>query len=557
MDGGPHARGASAGRGAAPERLAPGDVAAARKGAGGATEGTQGRGVGGEGKAGAGGGGGFGGRAAGGAGATYRCGAYDPFEARVRLRAGHTAVVTVRVDWRFPVLMKAQGFGRGWFNYGGLNGPVELVALHATELSQLRVLTRLERGGRMARVELRVRLANHGPARRLRVTGELAGAGRRIPVRFPARTLGRGGTRTVRTVVTVRRPALWAPGHPKRYDLRLAASGGGALRTRVGLRELGWRGGRLELNGRPLLLHGAGLPLDARGHGDALTAADEARIVSELRAAGANATRAQRPLDDAFLERLDAAGILVWQEVGPWDGAADWTARTPALRGAARRRVAETVAREQSHPSVVAWSLANEAGGAGHPGGQAGWIDAMARELHGRDPGRPVAVDVWGRHLPRAPSLMYAHLDAIGFTDYLGWYESPGARGAALDRLIAARVTGLHAVFPGKVLVATEFGAAGNALNPPDALGGYRSQAELISSHVTAYRRLVPPLSGMLVWNLRDYAVHPAFAGGSIADTGLGVRLSPGLNEKGLFDGAGRAKPALAATRRAFAALPR
>jgi hypothetical protein len=181
----------------------------------------------------------------------------------------------------------------------------------------------------------------------------------------------------------------------------------------------------------------------------------------------------------------------------------------------------------------------------------------MARQLHRRDPTRPVGVDVWGRHLPRAPSLMYEHLDAVGFTDYLGWYESPGARGAALEQLIAARVSGLRAIFPGKVLVATEFGAAGNGLNPADALGGYRSQAELIASHVAAYRRLIPPLSGMLVWNLRDYAVHPAFAGGSIADAGLGVRLSPGLNEKGLFDGAGRPKPALAATRDAFAALPR
>ena len=61
-----------------------------------------------------------------------------------------------------------------------------------------------------------------------------------------------------------------------------------------------------------------------------------------------------------------------------------------------------------------------------------------------------------------------------------------------------------------------------------------------------------PGVGGILVWNLRDYALRPDFAGGSIVAKMPGLQLAPGLNEKGLFDFAGRPKPALRAVRRGF-----
>ena len=57
----------------------------------------------------------------------------------------------------------------------------------------------------------------------------------------------------------------------------------------------------------------------------------------------------------------------------------------------------------------------------------------------------------------------------------------------------------------------------------------------------------------MLIWSLRDYALRPDFHGGSVLTRRPGLKLSPGLNEKGLYDYAGRAKPALDAVRKAFA----
>ena len=55
-----------------------------------------------------------------------------------------------------------------------------------------------------------------------------------------------------------------------------------------------------------------------------------------------------------------------------------------------------------------------EVAGNGHPGGQARYVNQMARWLHSNDPGRMVALDVWGAHPPTVAGHIYSHIDAIG-----------------------------------------------------------------------------------------------------------------------------------------------
>jgi beta-galactosidase/beta-glucuronidase len=477
-------------------------------------------------------------------------GAYEPFEVRVRLRPGSSHLLAVRADWRFPELQRRRGWNRAWFNFGGVNRRVTLERIGRSQPARPRLWTGLRAdGSAVVRVEVRVR--NNAGRRRLRLDGTLSRGGSRVALRFPDAVVEPGRTHLFATRLTIRDPDLWSPERPALYELDLGVGSEGRVRARVGLRELSWRDGRLFLNGRRLILRGASIPPDARGHGDALTASDQDRIVAQLRYIGANATRAQQRLPEELLARLDAAGILVWQEIGPWDAAGDWTSTTPALQRRARQRAIDTFAEDQAHPSIVAWSLANELAGQGHSGGQAEHIQRLTRELHDLDPGRLVAVDLWGRHVPRYAGPLYRDLDAIGFTDYHGWYEAPGARGAALDALIRRRAETLHAIFPDKVLVATEFGAASNTRNRAAALGGLRYQSHVLSRHMRVYEDL-DYVSGMLVWSLRDYALTPTFTGGSFARIAPDVRLTTGLNEKGLFDYAGRPKPAAAVVRRAF-----
>src|SRR5204863_7580288 len=172
--------------------------------------------------------------------------------------------------------------------------------------------------------DIRVRVRNTASTPPRPLTGELTRDGTRHAVRFKQVLVREGESRTVRGSVVIDDPDLWSPESPDRYALRVAVPGDAAIEQQVGLRELTWDGDGLYVNGDPIVLRGAALPADARGHGDAMTAGDEEQLVDGLREIGANATRSQLPLAQSMLERLDAAGILVWQEIGPWEPAGRW-----------------------------------------------------------------------------------------------------------------------------------------------------------------------------------------------------------------------------------------
>jgi hypothetical protein len=481
-------------------------------------------------------------------------GAYLPFEFTLRLREGVPHRLVVKADYRFPSRQKREGWHRTWFNYGGINREVTLRPLGRSELEAPALRTQLSHDG-AATVDVSVLVHNRSDwARTVQVRGTLRRRSSGPDLVFSPVRVGGGQTRRVTSRVVIKHPALWAPGSPSLYALHVAVAGESAWDDQVGLREIRREGNIVLLNGKRLRLHGASINEDAEGHGDALTSADMDAIVRELKAVGANATRAQHALSAPLLERLDRAGVMVWQGVGPVDAPGAWTSSTPALAHAARERVRVSVRQEQLHPSVIAWNLVNEIAGNGHDASQVAYVRDMARELHQRDPGRLVAVDLWGAHPPAVPGAIYRDVDAVALTNYVGWYEGGDESRADIAVRLHDTAVGFTRTFKDKVLLVSEFGAEANGSNSLDAPGGYDYQSWLLRRHIKTYSSM-SALSGMLVWNLQDFGVAPAFAGGSISSVVPDIHIERGLNTKGLFDYAGRPKPAVAAVRRAFAPL--
>ncbi|GHA00197.1 glycoside hydrolase family 2 TIM barrel-domain containing protein [Streptomyces echinoruber] len=181
----------------------------------------------------------------------------------------------------------------------------------------------------------------------------------------------------------------WSAEVPRLYDGVLATSGE-RVPLRIGFRTVAVEDGLIKVNGRPVLFKGVNRHEWHPDTGRALDAETMREDVLLMKRHNVNAVRTSHyPPHPAFLDLCDAYGLWVIDECdlethgftgqGWRDNPVDDDRWTPALLD----RAARMVERDKNHPSVVIWSLGNEAGtGRG--------LTAMAEWIHGRDPSRPV-----------------------------------------------------------------------------------------------------------------------------------------------------------------------
>jgi beta-glucuronidase len=466
-------------------------------------------------------------------------GAFAPFElAADGLRSAPGAVneLVVRVDGRpSPSDLPPSTRPRGWWNWGGIVRDVSLRRLTTFDVLDLDAqaapadpaplhVTAGVRNASAARTDLTWRLDVTGPdGFRAQATGD-------------AGVVAPGASATVSTDVDIPHPRLWSPADPALYDVRLQVAGGQVRSAHVGVRRFSVRAGRLLLNGAPLRLRGASFDASTPAHGAALTAGDRARIVEQLRALGANAARTQVPPDPALLEAFDRLGIVFWEQLPVWR----LTGRELAgpLGDRALRLLRQTMTRDRTHASVVAWSASNETlrGGVA----QRRYLHAAASIVHGLVPGGLVAADAPLSPLDALPAAL-REVDAVGVTDYVGWY------GGALPGDLRRDLSALRRRYRDQALLVTEFGAEASRRGSAARKGTYAFQRRFLSRTLDVLDA-TPWLGGALAWALRDFPVRPGWAGGN-------PHPDPPWIRKGLFGRSGRPKPAVATVRRRFGAV--
>jgi beta-mannosidase len=253
---------------------------------------------------------------------------------------------------------------------GGIWRPVTLRFLPRRRLDWAWLETELIRPGGSAQLSLHVRARTHGPGRRmeLRVEGR-CGDSRfevRRPLLFDAAVVP----------IVVAEPKLWWPrgrGEPDLYDVRVTLLDGGlpidSLAFRHGIRtveldrtsvtsDAGDGEFRFIVNGEPVFILGTNwVPLDAFHSRDAermpavLAAVDEIGC-NMIRCWGGNVYES-----DAFFDRCDELGILVWQDFAM---ACAIYPQDPAFSEELRREAVAVVRRLRQHPSLVLWAGDNE-----------------------------------------------------------------------------------------------------------------------------------------------------------------------------------------------------
>ncbi|MGW2771300.1 glycoside hydrolase family 2 TIM barrel-domain containing protein [Streptomyces olivaceoviridis] len=200
----------------------------------------------------------------------------------------------------------------------------------------------------------------------------------------------------------------WTAETPRLYD-GVLATGGERVPLRIGFRTVELSDGLIKVNGRPVLFKGVNRHEWHPEKGRALDLATMREDVLLMKRHNINAVRTSHyPPHPAFLDLCDEYGLWVidecdlethgFTEQGWRDNPVDDDRWTPALLD----RAARMVERDKNHPSVVIWSLGNEAGtGRG--------LTAMAEWIHARDASRLVHYE--GDHTCRDTdvySRMYA-----------------------------------------------------------------------------------------------------------------------------------------------------
>ncbi|MBI5106941.1 MAG: hypothetical protein HZB46_18495, partial [Solirubrobacterales bacterium] len=471
---------------------------------------------------------------------------YAPFTVALpsAFQDGKEHVVTVAVDNR-----KGKEPREGWWNWGGITRPVALVPVGAVTAEDPGFLSR--RAGGRWQVLVDTVVLNRA-RRTIRPTVETRVLGRRVTQ--AVRPLAPGEQARVRLAVDAPRGARpWSPEHPVLHQAELRVREGGRVwdldRAKVGLRTVAVRDGLLVLNGRHVELRGASIQEDVPGRGPAMTDADVRKVVADLKAIGANVTRAHYALDERLLRALDAAGILVWSQAPIYHR--DRLLETGAQRDAALSTLRATVLAARSHPSVITHSVANELSVVPDevPGTDA-YLREARRLVRDLDPTLPTSVDTLSYPgFPRQKA--YAAFDMLGINSYFGWYPGKDDHSTANIRDLEPYLRSMREMYPRAGLVLTEFGAESTYHGPARTKETYAFQADYARTVLGEADR-APFLSGAIYWTLQEFAVKPDWDGGALRK---GVARDA-IHNKGLITYDGRPKPAYDVVKAAIARTP-
>lgn len=268
------------------------------------------------------------------------------------------------------------GAGPAWHAYGsqwspdnikgGIWQPCELRLEPAIRVTALEVSPQPAAGT----VRLDWRILNHGPATGVTLRAVIHGARQGGEGDHPGDAVVAtleipAGASTGSAEVAVPGIHPWSLDAPHLYRATLVALAGDrpvAVRSeRFGYRSFAAVDGGFRLNGRPVWLAGENLAAKNYGGNGETPEALRAHIISDLTGLKRNGYRifrnAHMPIIPEVLDRADELGLMVFNEWA-WSftknlDPVEFPRRNPA-------EIAEWVARDHNHPSVVMWSCGNE-----------------------------------------------------------------------------------------------------------------------------------------------------------------------------------------------------
>src|ERR1035441_8415245 len=202
-------------------------------------------------------------------------------------------------------------------------------------------------------------------------------------------------------------PLKWSAETPNLYKLLLTLKDarGAVLEVipaNVGFRKVEIRVGDLLVSGRRILIKGVNRHEFEPDRGQAITTTSMEKDIQVMKQFNINAVRCcHYPNQTAWYDLCDRYGIYLIDEADIESHGMGYGPETLAKNSdwadAHMNRTVRMVERDKNHPSVIIWSLGNEAGDGPN-------FEAISEWIHQRDPSRPG---------PYEPAARKPHTDIV------------------------------------------------------------------------------------------------------------------------------------------------
>ncbi|MCX6538575.1 MAG: DUF4981 domain-containing protein [Acidobacteria bacterium] len=236
---------------------------------------------------------------------------------------------------------------------------------------------------------------------------------------------GKSSSSSITLVVPA--PQKWSAESPTLYTLLVTLLDDKArpievIPQRVGFRKVEMKDGQFLLNGRAILFKGVNRHEHDPDTGQYVTIEQMLRDIRLMKRNNINAVRTSHyPNTPAWYDLCDTYGIYVVDEAnieshGMGYEPTKTLGNNPAWKAAHLDRTMRMVERDKNHPSIVIWSLGNEAGDGVN-------FEATSAWIHQRDTSRPVQYERAGQR-PHTDLVVPMYTPPAGLSKYVATPQS-------------------------------------------------------------------------------------------------------------------------------------
>ena len=277
----------------------------------------------------------------------HHCG-YTAFTVKLEnLKYGESNVLVVKVDSRENLNVPPFGHVIDYMTYGGIYRDVYLEVKEDTYFADIFLHSDLQK----LKAEVTLNMAPEGHI--CRISMGKRGSSDMIP-------LGQAPLKGIKTVVSAKVPEieLWDIDHPNLYDVKIELMNNDqVIDTKTipfGFRNMEFRKDGFWLNGRKLKIRGLNRHQSYPYVGYAMPASMQKLDADILKyKLGLNAVRTSHyPQSQAFIDRCDEIGLLVFTEMPGWQYIGD-----EAWKDQACENIREMVTQYRNHPSIMLWGV--------------------------------------------------------------------------------------------------------------------------------------------------------------------------------------------------------